>query len=167
MNEHISDDLRHVEIFERLSDAEFLQIRALCQEIHVPAGQVIFHEGDDGDTLFLIERGCVRVSIHTRSPQNTFAQGTINMLYAGQCFGEMVLLGGATRSATITAVDDCTLLVLKVDDFARLCDTDPSIGYRVMHNLASDLAYKLRASNLLLRGNIRWQGDELSRRSSR
>lgn len=167
MNEYPADSLRQVEIFERLSDAEFLKIRELCQVLHVPAGQVIFNEGDDGDTLFLIERGCVRVSIHTRSPQNTFAQGTINMLYAGQCFGEMVLLGGSTRSATITAVDDCTLLVLKADDFSRLCDTNPSIGYRVMYNLASDLAYKLRASNLLLRGNIRWQGDELSRRSSR
>jgi CRP-like cAMP-binding protein len=87
------------------------------------------------------------------------------MLYGGQSFGEMVLLGGATRSATVTCVDACVFLVIKERDFASLCDRNPRIGYTVMRNMASDLSYKLRSSNLLLRGNIRWQAGELGRRS--
>lgn len=161
----LPENLRRAEIFEKLYDDELQQIIELCKVRRVPSGQVVFHEGDDGDTMFIIQDGCVRVSINTRGPEDTFSPGTINMLYSGQSFGEMVLLGGATRSATVTAVDNCVLIEIPAHEFAALCEANPRIGYRVIYSLASDLAYKLRSSNLLLRGNIRWQGDELSRRS--
>lgn len=86
------------------------------------------------------------------------------MLYAGQSFGEMALLGGAARSATVISVEACVLLVLNEKEFANLCENEPRIGFIVMRNLANDLSYKLRASNLLLRGNIRWQHGELGQR---
>jgi CRP-like cAMP-binding protein len=105
----------------------------------------------------------VRVSLNTRGQDGTPTQGTINMLHAGQSFGELVLLDGKTRTATVTTLEPSVLLVLHERDFARLCESNPRIGYRVMRDLASDLAYKLRSSNLLLRGNIRWQHDELGR----
>ena len=85
------------------------------------------------------------------------------MLYSGQCFGELVLLGGIARSATITTAEPTTFIVIRQSDFHMLCDTSPRIGYIVMRNLAQDLAYKLRSSNLLLRGDIRWQSGELGR----
>jgi CRP-like cAMP-binding protein len=110
--------------------------------------------------------GCVRVSLMTRSSQGSMTPSTINMLYSGQSFGEMVLLGGATRSATVACVDPCVFLVIQEREFAALCEKNPRIGYKVMRNLASDLSYKLRSSNLLLRGNIRWQAGELGRRPS-
>lgn len=167
MSEKMLENLRHVEVFSGLNDAELLQI-SRCSKIRTaPAGEVIFNEGDDGDELFILHEGCVRVSIITRIAEGRMAPSTINMLYAGQSFGEMVLLGGATRSATVTTVDPCVLLVITERDFAALCDSNPRIGYRVMRNMASDLAYKLRSSNLLLRGNIRWQSGELSRRTPR
>ena len=72
---------------------------------------------------------------------------------------------GFHRTANNTCVDACTLLVIKERDFATQCERNPRIGYRVMRNMASDLAYKLRSSNLLLRGNIRWQQGELGKRS--
>jgi CRP-like cAMP-binding protein len=129
--------------------------------MRIPAGRVIFSEGDDGDKMFIIQEGSVRVALNIRGTDGSHTQSTINMLYAGQSFGEMVLLDGSTRSATITSVDPGVLLVLPEQDFAQLCEANPRIGYRVMRRLASDLAYKLRSSNLLLRGNIRWQHDEL------
>ncbi|GAB4427424.1 MAG: cyclic nucleotide-binding domain-containing protein [Chloroflexi bacterium OHK40] len=166
MSSNVVEHLRRVEVFSGLSDEDLLQIAATCKGRRMGAGQVVFQEGEDGDELMVILDGCVRVSITTRLPDGTQAPSTINMLYTGQSFGEMVLLGGATRSATVTCVDPCTLLVIKERDFATLCERNPRIGYRVMRNLASDLAYKLRSSNLLLRGNIRWQQGELGRRSS-
>ena len=99
--------------------------------------------------------GSVRVMINARKPDGTFAPSTINMLYKGQCFGEMILLNSAARSATIVAVEPTTLIVIRESDFRQLCDANPRIGYVVIRNLAQDLAYKLRSSNLLLRGNIR------------
>jgi CRP/FNR family transcriptional regulator, cyclic AMP receptor protein len=165
MSNNVVDHLRRVEVFSGLSDEELLQVAATCKGRRQTAGAIVFQEGDDGDEMMVILDGCVRVSINTRLPDGGMAPSTINMLYTGQSFGEMVLLGGATRSATVTCVDPCTLLVIKERDFAGLCERNPRIGYRVMRNMASDLAYKLRSSNLLLRGNIRWQQGELGRRS--
>lgn len=166
MSTQIVEHLRRVEIFGSLTDEDMLQLASLCRVQKMGAGQVAFNEGDDGDELMIIIEGCVRVSLITRSAQGEMNQSTINMLYSGQSFGEMVLLGGATRSATVTCVDPCVFLVIRERDFAALCDKNPRIGYKVMRNLASDLSYKLRSSNLLLRGNIRWQAGELGRRSS-
>lgn len=163
MSVSVIEHLRRVEIFGGLSDEELMQVATTCKARRLPAGQVVFEEGADGDELMVILAGCVRVSITTRLPQGTVSTSTINMLYEGQSFGEMVLLGGATRSATVTCVDPCTLLVMRERDFAAVCERNPRIGYRVMRNMASDLAYKLRSSNLLLRGNIRWQQGELGR----
>lgn len=161
----VIDHLRRVEIFSGLSDEELLQVATVCKARRLAATQIVFDEGADGDELMIILDGCVRVSINTRLPQGTVTASTINMLYSGQSFGEMVLLGGATRSATVTCVETCTLLVIRERDFAALCERNPRIGYRVMRNMASDLAYKLRSSNLLLRGNIRWQQGELGKRA--
>ncbi|RRR65553.1 MAG: cyclic nucleotide-binding domain-containing protein [Candidatus Viridilinea halotolerans] len=157
------EHLRRVEIFSGLSDEELLQVATACKPQRLPAETAIFKEGDDGDELMVLLHGSVRISISTRLPDGTFAPSTINILYAGQSFGEMVLLGGATRSATVTTVEVCTLLVIREHDFAAVCERNPRIGYRVMRNMASDLSYKLRSSNLLLRGNIRWQQGELGR----
>ncbi len=165
MSASVIEHLRRLDVFAGLSDEDLLQVATISKPRRLAAGQVIFEEGADGDELMVILNGCVRVSLNTRLPQGNIVPSTINMLYAGQSFGEMVLLGGATRSATITAVDPCTLLVIRERDFANLCECNPRIGYRVMRNMASDLAYKLRSSNLLLRGNIRWQQGELGRRS--
>ncbi|NJN19574.1 MAG: cyclic nucleotide-binding domain-containing protein [Oscillochloris sp.] len=164
MAANVVDHLRRVEIFSGLSDEELLQVAAICKVRRVGASQVVFNEGDDGEELYILHEGCVRVSLNTRAPEGGMTPSTINMLYSGQSFGEMVLLGGATRSATVTAVDPCVLLVLRERDFAALCERNPRIGYRVMRNMASDLSYKLRSSNLLLRGNIRWQQGELGRK---
>jgi CRP-like cAMP-binding protein len=165
MSANIVEHLRRVEIFGGLTDEDALQLASLCRVQKMGANQIVFNEGDDGDELIIIVEGCVRVSLITRSSQGAMTPSTINMLYSGQSFGEMVLLGGATRSATVTCVDACAFLVIKERDFASLCERNPRIGYKVMRNMASDLSYKLRSSNLLLRGNIRWQAGELGRRS--
>jgi CRP/FNR family transcriptional regulator, cyclic AMP receptor protein len=159
----VIDNLRRVEIFVGLTDDELLKVADLCKALRVPSGKTIFNEGDSGDELFVIHEGSVRVMINTRTPDGTVAPSTINMLYAGQCFGEMILLNSAARSATVVAADPTTLIVIREPDFRTLCDTNPRIGYCVIRNLAQDLAYKLRSSNLLLRGNIRWQRDELGK----
>ena len=159
----VIDNLRRVEIFAGLSDDELLKVADLCKALRVPSGKTIFNEGDSGDELFIIHEGSVRVLINTRASDGTVAPSTINMLYTGQCFGEMILLNSGSRSATIVATEATTLIVIREPDFRTLCESNPRIGYVVIRNLAQDLAYKLRSSNLLLRGNIRWQRGELGK----
>lgn len=155
------DSLRRVQLFQGLDDQELLQIASVCKVWKVGVERVIFQEGDYGDQMFMIQEGRMRVSLNTKGGDGKLQQATINLLYAGQSFGELVLLDGTTRSATVTSMEPSVLLVLTQDDFVRLCEAHPRIGYRVMRQLAGDLAYKLRSSNLLLRGNIRWQQNEL------
>lgn len=164
MSNRVIDNLRKAEIFAGLSDEELLRVADLCRAMRVPAGKSVFSEGDEGSELYIIHEGSVRVMINTRSPDGAVAPSTINMLYAGQCFGEMVLLNSGSRSATVAAAEPTTLIVIHESEFRFLCEENPRIGYRVIRNLAQDLAYKLRSSNLLLRGNIRWQHGELGRR---
>jgi CRP/FNR family transcriptional regulator, cyclic AMP receptor protein len=154
-NTRVIDNLRRAEIFAGLLDEELLKVADLCKALRVTAGKAIFNEGDGGDELFIIHEGSVRVMINTRKPDGSFTPSTINMLYNGQCFGEMILLNSAVRSATVVAAEPTTLIVIREPEFRRLCDANPRIGYVVIRNLAQDLAYKLRSSNLLLRGNIR------------
>jgi CRP/FNR family cyclic AMP-dependent transcriptional regulator len=154
-NTRVIDNLRRVEIFAGLLDEELLKVAELCKALRVPTGKAVFEEGDGGDELYIIHEGSVRVMINSRRPNGDFAPSTINMLYQGQCFGEMILLNSAMRSATVVAAEPTTLIVIREPDFRRLCESDPRIGYVVIRNLAQDLAYKLRSSNLLLRGNIR------------
>lgn len=163
MSSNIMASLRRVEIFAGLTDEELLRVANICRVARTQPGQTIFKEGANGSDLFVIMDGCVKVVINTRTPDGSVGPGTINMLYAGQSFGEMALLGGPIRSASISSVDNCSLLVLGEREFADLCETEPRIGYIVMRNVASDLAYKLRSSNLLLRGTIRWQHGELDK----
>jgi CRP/FNR family transcriptional regulator, cyclic AMP receptor protein len=160
----VIDNLRKAEIFASLSDQELIQVAQICKALRVPAGRTIFSEGDDGDELYLIHEGSVRVMITTRGEDGSATLSTINSLYPGQCFGEIVLLRGSLRTATVVAADQTTLIVLREPEFHALCESSPRIGYVVMFNLAQDLAYKLNSSNLLLRGNIRWRGDELAKR---
>ncbi|MBC8163915.1 MAG: cyclic nucleotide-binding domain-containing protein [Roseiflexaceae bacterium] len=162
-NPRVIEHLRKAEIFGGLTDEELVQIAAVCRAIKAPADTTIFNEGDEGDELFVLLDGSVRVQIKTRTPEGSFATSTINSLYTGQCFGELVLLNNAHRSATIIAAEPSTLLVMRERDFRRVFESSPRIGYLVMRNLAQDLAFKLRSSNLLLRGNIRWQHGELGR----
>src|SRR6185295_12075211 len=154
-NTRVIDNLRRAEIFAGLSDDELLKVADLCKAVRAPAGRAVFEEGDEGEELFIIHEGSVRVLINTRKPDGTFGPSTINMLYAGQCFGEMILLNSAMRSASVVAAEPTTLIVIHEPEFRKLCDSNPRIGYVVIRNLAQDLAYKLRSSNLLLRGNIR------------
>lgn len=161
MNARIIDNLRPVEIFAGLSDEELLHIAAVCRAIRVPAGTAIFNEGDEGDALYVVHSGSVRVMLNTRADDGTVVSSTINTLYPGQCFGEMVLLGGAVRSATVVAAEPTALIMIGEPSFRTSCESNPRIGYCVFRNLAHDLAYKLRSSNLLLRGNIRWRSGEL------
>lgn len=162
MNTRAIESLRRVEIFSGLTDAQLAHVAGICRAVRVAAGGVIFREGDSGVELFVVLEGGVHVMINTRRPDGSVSLSTINSLYNGQCFGETALLSRAPRSATVVAAEPTTLLVLREPDFRALCANDPAIGYRVMQNLAQDLAYKLRSSNLLLRGNIRWQSDELA-----
>ena len=98
--------------------------RGLSEHIHAretAAGQVIFREGDRGDDAYILESGRVEISIGDGD-----ARRPIAVLEPGEIFGEMALIANAPRSATATALEPCTLLVLRRNRLMKPIETaDP------------------------------------------
>lgn len=102
---------------------------------HFGAGDVIFRAGDPGDALYIVERGRVEVLAEPNSGgASTGAAGKrFAELKPGNAFGEMALLSGQPRTATIRAIDDTDLLEISKKDFERLMASDPLMARAVEH----------------------------------
>ncbi|HEY4170613.1 MAG TPA: cyclic nucleotide-binding domain-containing protein [Reyranella sp.] len=94
------------------------------KERKATGGETVFRLGDPGDALYLVARGAVEV-------MNDTSGLTLAELGAGQAFGEMALLSGGTRTATIRAKIDSHLLVIGKADFDRLLAEDPFLNEQV------------------------------------
>ena len=104
--------LRKVPVLERLNDAEIWELVHAGSWSRVPARTAIVREGDEGKSLFFLGSGHVKVMKGGR---------LLNMLNAGECFGEMAYIkeGGMTRQATIEAGDDALLAEFNPDMLAK------------------------------------------------
>ena len=99
-------------LFSECTDDELERIAALAHGLRVPAGHVVVHEGDEGSEFFVVAEGSARVSV---------GDGTaVADLGPGSFFGEMALLDGGDRVATVTATTELELLVLHRDEFNEM-----------------------------------------------
>jgi CRP-like cAMP-binding protein len=99
-------------------------------EANVPAGAIVTAEGAPGDGFFVIESGEAEVTIDG-TPRST--------LTAGDYFGEIALLLGSNRTATVRATTDLRCFALTPWDFRTLVEGDPSIAWKVMQSMAARL----------------------------
>jgi CRP/FNR family cyclic AMP-dependent transcriptional regulator len=133
--------LKRVELFRGLTDAQLDSITAISQRESFDEGALIFEQGSPGDKMYVISVGQVEVRVRERSG------GSYPAVYLGegQVFGEMALVDESTRSASVLAVDDETILYsIPNREFTALCRADTAIGYLMMRNIAQDLSFKLR-----------------------
>ncbi|HJU37384.1 MAG TPA: cyclic nucleotide-binding domain-containing protein [Gaiellaceae bacterium] len=124
------DALRRVPLFEDLDVAELQSIADSMNEANVPAGAIVTAEGGPGDGFFVIERGEAEVTIEGQ------ARAT---MAAGDYFGEIALLLGSNRTATVTATSDLRCHALTPWDFRELVEGAPSIAWKVMQSMAARL----------------------------
>ena len=117
------DLLRQVPLFANLDDDGLNQLDQALEEIAVPEGAAITHEGRHEGYFFVIIEGRVRIE---RGGQ------AINTLGPGAFLGEIALLDGGPRTATATAETACRLLTLRHDRFHRLLDSAPQIRTSVL-----------------------------------
>jgi diguanylate cyclase (GGDEF)-like protein/PAS domain S-box-containing protein len=102
------DSLKETDFFKSLSDENFESLLTDCREVELSPGEVLFKEGDTGDSMFVVLCGEVVIK-----KENT----TIAHRGRGDYFGEMTLLEGKPRSATITATSKSRLLEILEDQF--------------------------------------------------
>ncbi len=138
--------LRSTELFAGLSDEELEEVESICEKRQYRKGELITRQGEAGDALFVVAEGFAEVVLP--SPGDASDQVLVQ-LGGGQVIGEMALIDGGPRSATVRAVTDpTTIAVIGRESFETLCERNTRIGYLVMRNLAADLSFKLRHKNL-------------------
>lgn len=137
--------LTKVPLFAGLDEAELAELASIISECQIEAGELIVKQNTTGDEVYIIQDGTVEVFV-----EGLQAEHTLVLLGKGQIVGEMSLLDQGYRSASVRATHThgCTLAVLRGTDFRVLCERNHHIGYVVMRNLATDIAFKLRHRNL-------------------
>jgi CRP/FNR family transcriptional regulator, cyclic AMP receptor protein len=150
--------LKQADIFYELTTTQLELIASVCEERHYQTGDLIFAENTVGDELYVIANGEVDIEV---DPAMIGGQGkpasTIATLRRGQSFGEVALVDEGRRSAAARAVQhDTHLVVIPREKLMLLCDTYHQLGYRLMRNLAADLAMKIRNTDLQVREQLLW-----------
>lgn len=97
--------------------------------------EVVFHEGDPGDSLHLIESG--RVAVRIQTPLGDTA--TLRIMNAGEHFGEFAVIAPAARNATIVALETTTTLVLHRDQINRLRAEHPSVDAMLLNAVVAEV----------------------------
>ncbi|MDQ2659493.1 MAG: DUF1003 domain-containing protein [Verrucomicrobiota bacterium] len=140
------EQLRQVPIFSCLGDETLEQLSALIVSREYDAPCPLFRTGDQGDAMYLIESGRVRISV-------TDADGhevTLSELHDGEFFGEMALIDGQERSAGATVLEDTRLAMLTREDFMAFITRDQ----QAMLAMLKEMARRLRRTDNLLRHRV-------------
>ncbi|MEJ5308174.1 MAG: cyclic nucleotide-binding domain-containing protein [Anaerolineae bacterium] len=136
--------LRIAELFTGLSEAQLTALAAVGQVSVFHRGDIILKEGEQSTAVYVVLKG--QVEVVSELTENTTS---LIILGAGQSFGEMSLLDAGPRSATIRCLSpEATLLTFSRDDLLAFWDKESRVGYRMLFNIARDLAFKLRIRNL-------------------
>ena len=150
--------LKQTDILYGMTPTQLEMVGNLCHERSYAAGEIICPEGASSDELFIIIQGEVQIVVKPEllSGSSDNVQTTpIATLRRGQSFGEVALVDRGLRSATALASQNNThLLIIPSNHLLQLCETYPQFGYRLMLNLAADLALKLRNTNLMFREEL-------------
>ncbi len=144
--------LRSVPLFASLDDDAARDLRNLLSEKNVPQNTRLFRQGDDGDAMYLIESGRVRISIRDHDKQEL----TLAELAQGDFFGEMSIIDGRQRSADAQVVEDSRLAVLSRDAFLSFVRTKPDVALEML----SALTDRLRRTDELLRSRVSRNANE-------
>lgn len=137
------DALARIPLFSDLPREAFLGVLERVRMRVVRAGEAIVREGEEGHAMFAVAQGAVRV-------ERRMASGVVRTLAQigeGSFFGEMALLGGGSRLATVTAVHDCVLLEFERDQLDQICIQHPRVREVIEQFYKTRLLYNLlRAS---------------------
>jgi CRP/FNR family transcriptional regulator, cyclic AMP receptor protein len=141
----MTDFLREVSLFDGLQDKTLSQIFKLGKVENFKAGDVIIHEGEEGGNLHIMINGRAEVSKSGKEPGEKKYLADLNR---GSMFGEMSVFDDAPYSATVKAKEDCSVHVVKGEDFKKFLKKNPDVAYDVFCTLISLVSSRLRRTNL-------------------
>jgi len=134
------------QLFKQLTLADRQKIAGLCSRKKLPARQVVFFQGELGREMYIVVSGHLKVSITSEDGKEL----SISIFHESDIFGELALLDGERRSATVTTIGPCELLVLHQNELKRLISEYQSIGLQLL----SILAGRVRATTSLYESSV-------------
>ena len=137
------ETLRHVPLFESLDTEAAHELCELLENLDCKAGALLFRTGDEGDAMYIIEQGKVRICVRTKDGHEV----TLTELRRGDFFGEMALLDGKPRSADARVSEDARLAVLSREHFLSFVGSNPNVALEMLTALTN----RLRQTDELLR----------------
>ncbi|MBL4843924.1 MAG: cyclic nucleotide-binding domain-containing protein, partial [Planctomycetes bacterium] len=141
-----------VNVLKGLDEDEISRLEAVCDVMTLSAGETVFSEGDEGDDLYILRSGSVRIS----KAVSLTVDRTLATLGTGGVFGELAMVGEGTRSATAAAVEQSRVLILSREGFESLVENEAVLGLKVMGRFAAALADRLRLTTQLLTETVSW-----------
>jgi CRP/FNR family cyclic AMP-dependent transcriptional regulator len=127
--------LRHLPIFSRVPDEALEKIARIAHHRRVSRGVTLVHAGDHTDSLYVLINGSIKV-------MNTNEEGReviLAILGPGEFFGEMGMIDGSPRSATIVSTEPCELLTITKEDFRHVLSENFEITLQIMKSLVHRL----------------------------
>ena len=140
-------------VVERYFETE-LDARLLLQllPVKLKGGQWLFHQGDPGDSLYLVVRGRLQAWMGEADTREASGLRLLGEVVAGDSVGEVGLISGEPRAAGIRAIRDSLLVRIDQENFARLAVAHPSLGLKLAANVATMLQKNLAGNSTGNRG---------------
>jgi CRP-like cAMP-binding protein len=135
--------LKSIPIFSDLDDERLKQIAHLGSQKLYKKDTTVLHENETGSALFVIISGKVKVSRESEDGKEVI----LSILNESDFFGEMAILDGMSRSATVTATEDTELFLIQRTDFLDLLHSNPEISVSLLH----ELTRRLRSSDMKIK----------------
>lgn len=131
--------LKGVRLFAALERAHLDAVGELAREITIPAGDVIFNEGERSEKFYFLLKGQVRISKIIEG----IGEEALTVLEPGDYFGEMALILGTPRSATAIANTEVIVAVIESFTFNELISNDKELGFEILQSFTKTLAERL------------------------
>lgn len=138
-------DLRDFEIFKDYSDELLSQLSEVILQKEFEENEIIFREGDEGDSLYLVLEGEIAIKKALNKPGDE--EKTIAMIEKGSFFGEMALFDQKPRSGSAYATRRSKVLILKKEDFLNLQKKDPNMAMTTLITINRVMSERLRKTS--------------------
>ena len=127
--------LGRVPLFQGLNEQQFSLLSSRIQKISLRRGEVLFVEGDEGDRLYIITEGKIKLGHSSEDGRESL----LAILGPGEMIGELTLFDPGPRSTTATAVSPASMLCLEHSDLVQILDTNPEVAKHLLRALAQRL----------------------------
>ncbi len=147
------EKLKRVWLFQDLTDHELLKLAELGVLREFKAGDYVIKEGEEAKALYVILSGMIRVV--KELPDGTRRE--LSSMMEGDFFGELGLLDGEPRSASVIAVTPLKVVAFYRRDFLNFMEKHPMIAAKILFRIAQVIGKRLRRANEQIRDILVWQ----------